>query len=321
MTELNIADQKTKQRTIRPLTFRFLLPLAIVLLILMPVTLRAEIYRWKDSNGRLHFSDSLQQVPEQFRPKSEWQQNSTEINVISKPKRDASAPATTSPPTSKEQQQTLKIPYVDREGSASRVIVNIRFNNQVTAPILVDTGSPGLILDASLARRLGLLNAETNNLLVLIGGIGGTQIAARTIVEEVSVGPIKENVIPAHIIEDHSEAYHGLIGMDILAGYSLTIDTANKCLVATKQPPSDLRPGGHDQRWWQRNFHELLSYINFWEQQVDLLDSGDPRYSRLSSQFKDIKKFMSTQLSESQRLYQRLDRHARSQRVPRHWRK
>ncbi len=293
----------------------------LTILLLAPINLRAEIYRWKDSNGRLHFSDSLHQVPEQFRPKSAQQEQTAEINVISTPARSTATLPTKPAEAQSSQQKTLKIPYVDREGSASRVIVNIRFNNQVTVPILVDTGSPGLIIDTTLARRLGLINDETNNLMVLIGGIGGTQVAARTIVEELSVGPIKETVIPAHIIEDNSKAYHGLIGMDILSGYSLTIDTTNKCLIATKQPPSIQRPGGHNQRWWQRNFRELLRYINFWEQQVDLLDRGDPRYSRLNSQFKNIKNFMTTQLSESQRLYQRLERHARSLGVPRHWRK
>lgn len=301
---------------------RLVVLLLLAFLIITATTLQAEIYRWKDSSGRLHFSDSLQQVPEQYRPKSQMGQDDvTELNVIRTNPSTRGILENTPPPIPTGADQSLKIPYVDREGSADRVIVNIRFNNRVTAPILVDTGSPGLILSASLARELDLLSPNTTNLLVLIGGIGGTEVAARTIVDQLSVGPIKEKVIPAHVIADQSDAYRGLIGMDILAGYALTIDSVNKCLVATKRKPSAQRPGGHERRWWQRNFRQLLSYSNFWEEQLELLNSGDLRYSRLSSQFKNIKSFMESQLRESQRLYQRLDRHARTYSVPRHWRK
>ncbi len=318
MTLLPTIDHKTRNSDTAKLLRYFFI---FFVLLLIASSAQAQMYRWKDSQGRLHFTDSLQQVPEQYRPKSTLPQPTEKLNIIPATTPQLQ-PATGASQVIKEKDsQALKIPYIDREGSADRVIVNIRFNNQVTAPILVDTGSPGLILGASLARELGLLSNDTSNLLVLISGIGGYTVAARTIVDELNVGPIKERVIPAHVIEDSSDAYRGLIGMDILAGYSVTIDTVNKCLVATKQPPSSQRPGGHERRWWQRNFRQILSYVSFWEEQIDRLDSGDGSYSRLNSQFKNVKQFMNDQLSESQRLYQRLDRHARSQGVPRHWRK
>ena len=71
------------------------------------------------------------------------------------------------------------------EGSADRIIINMVFNNRVTAPILVDTGSPGLVLSAKLASQLGIINEDSNNLVVTIGGIGGKEVAIRTIIDKV----------------------------------------------------------------------------------------------------------------------------------------
>ncbi len=119
-------------------------------------------------------------------------------------------------------------------------------------------------------------------------GIGGNQVAARAILDELSVGPIREQVVSAHIITDQSPAYRGLIGMDILSGYTLTIDSVRRCLVAKKLEYSPDRPGGHDRLRWSRNFRELNAYISYWEAQSVDIGSGSSKYSSLSSRFQNV---------------------------------
>ena len=108
--------------------------------------------------------------------------------------------------------------------------------------------------------------------------------------------------------------------MDVLSNYSLTIDSANRRLIANQLPPSEDRPAGRQRSWWQRNFKELLFYRDFWNQQAELIDSHNSPYSRLSSSYERVKKFILTQQAECQDLYDQLDRYARSNSVPRHWR-
>lgn len=276
----------------------------------------ADLYRWRDDQGRWHFSDSPQNVPEQLREKvRETQSESGNLNIISAPARKSS---TVDSPTTGEE---LSIPFVANEGYADRVIINITFNNSVTAPILVDTGSPGLVITSDLATRLGLIDPDGNNLLVLISGIGGREVAAKAIVDKITIGNITETFIPTHIIKPASAAYQGLIGMDILSQYSLTIDSANRRLIANKLPPSENRPGGHNNRWWRKNFKELIYYMNFWDQQAELIDRHDSPYSRLTSSYDRVRSFILTQKGESKKLYERLERHARRHSVPKHWRR
>lgn len=194
----------------------------------------ADIYRWRDAEGRWHFSDSPQNVPAQIREKSGHRQaESGHLNSVSssRPSQQASAPQSL---TSAAHGNDISIPFTAKEGLADRVIIDITFNDHITVPIMVDTGSPGLVIDSDLAADLNLLDADGNNLLVLISGIGGREVAARTIVDNLTIGKIRENFIPAHIISQRSNVYRGLIGMDILSQYALTIDSANHRLLAKK---------------------------------------------------------------------------------------
>jgi hypothetical protein len=196
------------------------------------------------------------------------------------------------------------------------------FNGRVTVPILVDTGSPGLVISAGLADQLGLFNKDGNNLLVTIGGIGGSEPAIRTIIDKVQIGSITEEFIPAHIVREMSDAYQGLVGMDILAKYSVTIDSARHRLVARRNPESSKLPAGRNRHWWETNFREFGFYHEFWEGQLKTINNSGGPYARLSSSRRDeIKRFIEHQYQESKDLFSRLDRYARWNSVPRHWRR
>lgn len=299
--------------------------LCLTLCLLLTPTASAKIYRWVDEKGQLHFSDSEQNVPEHIRDKTkEYKPDPTGLTITDAPATPASSirediSVDTSPAALAG---TISIPYTAKEGTANRVIVDINFNDSITVPILVDTGSPGLVLSNSLANRLGLFDRDGSQLMVLISGIGGSQTAARTIVDKISFASINEEFIPAHIVPDMSDAYAGLIGMDILSNYTLTIDSANQRLLANAIPTVKKLPGGHNRSWWQRNFREFGYYTEFWEAQAKLLGKSGSPYSRLvPSELKRLKSFMAHQQSEAQDLYNRLERYARWKSVPRHWRR
>jgi len=110
--------------------------------------------------------------------------------------------------------------------------------------------------------------------------------------------------------------------MDILSSYTLTIDPVQRRLVATEISASKGLPAGRDQFWWQTNFRELNYYQEFWEQQLQLLNQSGSPYSRVSSsKRKQLEDFISRQKNEAQNLYHQLERYARWNNVPRHWRR
>lgn len=283
-----------------------------------------KIYKWRDKEGRLHFSDSEASIP------AEYRNGVGEMSAL--PPVSSPVPAATPLPEEKKSAETapaapkaeegFTIPYEGREGSANRVIIKITFNGRVTAPILVDTGSPGLVLSADLADQLGLFKKEGNTLLVAISGIGGSTPAIRAIVDKVQIGSVTEEFVPAHVVESMSDAYEGLIGMDILARYTITIDPANRRLIAKENPEAKKLPAGRNQNWWQSNFREFQFYFDFWEKQVEMIGSSSSPYRSLStSERQEIREFVEQQHQESKHLLDRLDRYARWNSVPRHWRR
>jgi len=287
--------------------------------------LAGSIYKWRDKTGQLHFTDSETNIPPEYRDdaskKTVADTPTPNTNFIPAPTVPKS-PARPQSINSETNEDAINIPFTDREGSADRVIINMVFNGRITVPIMVDTGSPGLVISAELADRLGLFREDSSNLLVMIGGIGGREVAVRTIVDKVQIGSITEECIPAHIVGEMAEAYEGLVGMDILANYTVTIDSAQKRLIARKNPASDQLPAGHGQNWWQRNFREFNYYKELWENQLKAVDDRGGPYTKLpTSRSKELKAFIEYQRAEAEKLLVKLDRYASWKGVPRHWRR
>lgn len=281
-----------------------------------------KIYRWVDENGQLHFSDSPHNIPADIRAKTkEYKPDSASISVTSGAFKNNSINDSTTATTALPD-GSISIPYTAREGTANRVIIDVTFNGSVTAPILVDTGSPGLVITDELANRLDLFDQDGTQLLVLISGIGGQQAAARTIIDKISLGSITEQFIPTHIVADMSDAYQGLIGMDILSNYTLTIDATNKRLLAKRTEATRDLPGNRSQSWWQSNFAEFGYYKDFWIAQEKLMGKSDSPYARLApSELNRLNRFIQQQKDRAQDLYNQLERFARWRSVPRHWRR
>jgi len=299
-----------------------LLVSALIIVVNLPA-LAGNIYKWQDKNGHYHFTDSEANIPAEYRSKVNKRKTDPSVeSVFSTPGSNSDTGTDQSAPVSEEEGNSFSIPYVDKEGSANRVIIEMVFNGHVKAPILVDTGSPGLVISSDLAEQLGLLSAESSRLLVAIGGIGGSTQAIRTIVDKVQIGKVKEEFIPAHIVQKMAKAYQGLVGMDILANYTLTIDSSNHRLVAKENPANQNLPAGRTESWWRSNFREFNHYYEFWNNQLKMLDDSNSPYRSLSTSKREkYKRFIEQQFRESKNLLDQLDRFARFNSVPRHWRR
>src|SRR5262245_41496168 len=127
--------------------------------------LAAEICQWTDENGVTH----------QCAPSAGPSAPATKQAARSTAASSAQPPAGPSP-------KTFEIPYQD-EGSTKRVIIPVTFNDTVTAPMALDTGSPGLVMCVDLAKRLRLFSQGKGNLIVANGGIGGTAPGILTITD------------------------------------------------------------------------------------------------------------------------------------------
>ncbi|MBW2495245.1 MAG: aspartyl protease family protein [Deltaproteobacteria bacterium] len=122
--------------------------ICLLALLLQTSDASAEIFRWTDEAGNLHFAQSIQQVPPRYRKQALE-------GSAAKSKSDGIFQTYTKSehhPGSRAGGK-YRVPFV-AEGSLMRVTAIV--NGHVEIPFLIDTGASGVSLPASAATRLGI---------------------------------------------------------------------------------------------------------------------------------------------------------------------
>ncbi len=292
---------------------RWILTAVILVIALVGFAGPAEsgLYKWTDEDGNLHVATSIEDVPERYRSQVATMDDDPAPRPAAAPEpAPASAPAEEPAAADASELPSFQVPY-ENEGTAGRVIIQVRFNDRLTAPMALDTGSPGLVISVELADRLGVFSRDSGVLFTAAAGIGGEALAIRTIVNTVSVEKARSEFVPTTITDRISTAFDGLIGMDFLSNHTISIDTRNQVVVFQEIPPLPGARGGHDEAWWRNTFDDFRTVRDFWD------DLSRKTNLRDGSPYKTAIEY---QARESQRLYLRLDRYAGEHAVPRHWR-
>jgi len=122
------------------------LAICLLALVLQTSDASSEIFRWMDESGNLHFAQTLQQVPPQYRKQALGE---------SAAKSDGSFQTYTRESDYQKRGASgiFRVPFVE-EGSLMRV--NAIINGHLEVPFLIDTGASGVSLPASAASRLGI---------------------------------------------------------------------------------------------------------------------------------------------------------------------
>ena len=279
-------------------------------------------YKWTDESGNIHISDPLGNVPEKYRNQIEHKTYENESpSPAEQPDSALSSQAHRAAEKGKEEQpQRYEVPYVPYEGSARRVIIKAVFNGSVTASMAIDTGAPGTVISSSLAKKLGLFDEGQGRLLIRTGGIGGSAPAVRSIIDTIQVGGAKIEFVPTTIIAPISDAFDGLLGLDFVSNYSVTIDSKRMVVVFEALPRDADHPGGHDREWWTSLFKEFAASEATWKAYGEALDKKI-RNSMRSIENEDTarKAFADDQYREAEKLFDKLNQYARENSVPMHW--
>jgi hypothetical protein len=212
--------------------------------------------------------------------------------------------------------QKLKKYVVRYTGSSRRIILPVTFNGRITAPMLMDTGAPGMYISNNLAKELGIIGDQDSDLKVMIGGIGGKTPAIFTIIDSISVGGIENRFIPTYVSDTIFQNFEGLIGMDFMANYSVSIDTRNRVVVFEERRQSDDMPGGRDEAWWRTTFYNFKSMKSEWEKYREDL----AQYSITTDKERELRLLVDRQSGRAQELYNQLSVYASEHSVPLQWR-
>jgi hypothetical protein len=265
-------------------------------------------YEWTDDSGVTHYADTLDQVPAQYRSRCKVPKQEPAA-VAAKPA--IAAPAGSAAEVEAGTPGRFEVAY-QLEGATKRIIIPVRLNDSVVAPMALDTGSPGMVVFLELAMKLGLFSHDNGTLFVAAGGVGGVVPAIRTIVDSVSVLGARSAFVPTTVTDNFSNSFEGLIGMDFLAGYKLTVDSQRQVVVFETIAPDPNTYGGHDEAWWRKTFEQFRTASDRWRAFGVAIDRGDR-----PARYKPLATF---QTREAERLLQRLHAYASDNAVPQHWR-
>jgi clan AA aspartic protease (TIGR02281 family) len=173
----------------------------------------AEMIRWVDDQGVVHFTDSLKNIPEIFRSK---------VTRL-KTSRPAPAPIPDDKALVKFQKQ------------GELMVVQALLNEKAAAKFVVDTGASYTTISQAMASQLGL-NPQNASTVISLQTANGVIEAPLVSVGSLEVGgfALKDLTVVVHdVFPDPNIA--GLLGLNFLSQFHLGIDSKNGILYLEKK--------------------------------------------------------------------------------------
>jgi clan AA aspartic protease (TIGR02281 family) len=281
--------------------------LLVILFVALGFPAYAEMYKWVDEKGTVHFTDDLSKIPEKHRSDADPRKMPGEIS----PPKKEEVPASTLAPQQPSEPVGFEIPIkIKGEVAVTEVILNKREKHE----FIVDTGASFTNISWKMAKDLEVTIDETTPFLPVVTA---SDVVLNPLITLKSVGVGEAEVENVDVtISDLPGDKGGLLGNSFLYKFRVVLDPINgkMTLFPLQGDPSPERPGGYGKDYW-------ISRFNFYHRILELLKKLKTKYERtdvLSDKVKlnrvnNAVKYFENQLNE-------LDRKASFASVPRNWR-
>lgn len=214
--------------------------LASALLICLHAPAGSEIYRWKDEQGTLHFTQSLDQVPLEHRKQAQQPPASPSVGSFQAYSSDSAHSAYAAP-------RTLRIPF-RQENGLMRVTATV--NGHLDLPFYIDTGASGVSIPSRYAKPLGIaIGPDTPHVSVRTAN-GVIQVPLVRL-DSVVLGQAEVNGLMATI---NPTMDIGLLGGTFFNNFSYGVDPAANVITLEPNYGSYAGLGETD---WRRRFQEI----------------------------------------------------------------
>ncbi len=199
------------------LTFSGLLTWAMILLPLASGA--ADLFRWVDERGVIHFTDNPYNIPEKQRAAA------TRIKA-------REFPPDRNPPLPSPSPDKASIP-IQKKGAI--VIVPATLNAKATANFVVDTGASYTMISQATAKELNIDVSKTLPTIPFQTANGIINAPVVTL-ESIEVGGFQVKDLTAAIHDVFPDpAISGLLGLNFLSRFRMDIDTQNGVLILEKK--------------------------------------------------------------------------------------
>ena len=223
--------------------------LALALLTLLHAgTASAEIYRWTDAEGNLHFTEDLGQVPPQHREQAVRRPPSGSRGAL----QTFTPPASLEPRSAVRSSDVIRIPF-ERRGTLMWVTATV--NDRHPVPFLIDTGASSVSLPSEVVAQLGIrIRPDTPRATVSTAN-GYVRVPVIEL-DSVQLGRARVEGLYATV---NPTMNVGLLGGSFFNNFKYSVDIAAG--VITLEPNEGVRGGSAAEQWRER-FHDLRTSID-----------------------------------------------------------
>jgi clan AA aspartic protease (TIGR02281 family) len=169
--------------------------LLIVALSALFCPVQAEMYKWVDDKGQVHFTDNLFNIPQEYLPKLK---------------------------TYEERESNLSAGDIPLRKTEMGYLLDAKINGYVDIVLLMDTGASATVINPEVLVSAGVTLSE--NKPVLIRTANGDTHAGWAALDSLTVGAFQQNSMKI-IAHDALQGADGLLGMDFLGAYRFEILT------------------------------------------------------------------------------------------------
>ena len=223
-----------------------LILLCIALLAILILPGYAEMYKWVDDKGTVHFTDDLSTIPEKYREDAETRKPSKEIST-SQPKEK---PKPFLPAKSAEPDGIS----VDLVRKHELLLAEVVLNGRIRQYFIVDTGASFTLINKSTARELGITVDESTPFIPIFTA-SSLIFTPLVTLSSIRVAEAEVENVDVLIYNMPSESA-GLLGNSFLNKFKVVLDSMNgkMTLYSMQGTPSPDRPGGYGRDYWVGQF-------------------------------------------------------------------
>ena len=301
-----MSDAPPRRRCVWPLAMGGILALSLAAPFL-PSAAAGDIYRWVDAEGRLHVAQHLDEVPLEYRSAAVQGASESGRGSVQTFNTPAAPPAAQAPGGSLRAplHQIYRI-AVQRAGTG--MLVQVRLNDRVTAPFLIDTGASDVLIPKAIADELGLGTGPDTRTLRYATANGHIDQPV-VMLDAVDLGGARVEKVPASVSPGMEV---GLLGLSYFNHFTYNIDAAAGILTLTPNNlvESGAIRGGRSEAQWRAEFQNVRVRIAAVDAKRETVP---PNHSRELSRLDDEKAKLERQLDQ-------LETEADAARVPVIWR-